>query len=151
MATLSRGQTFGSTEQITNTKLHNLVDLGSISGIIGTDIGTSLMPSLPSAAGKINPQNLWELVTLGTNASQPNISIGTHFKVYFSTFASLATFVGARTGQEFTLIAQQASFPSIVDTGSFKLASNWIPAKQYDNIKLCYDGTAFIELGRVVT
>lgn len=41
MATLSRGQTFGSTETVTNTKLHNLVDLGSISNIVNADIDSS--------------------------------------------------------------------------------------------------------------
>lgn len=38
MATLSRGQTFGATETVTNTKLHNLVDLATISGIVDEDI-----------------------------------------------------------------------------------------------------------------
>ena len=33
MATLTRGQTLGSTETVTNTKLHNLVDFGTIAGI----------------------------------------------------------------------------------------------------------------------
>lgn len=41
MATLTRGQTFGSTEAITNTKLHNLVDLGSVSSIVNADISSS--------------------------------------------------------------------------------------------------------------
>ena len=41
MATLGKGQTFGATEQITNTKLHNLVDLGSISGIVDADLSES--------------------------------------------------------------------------------------------------------------
>jgi len=41
MATLSRGQTFGATETITNTKLHNLVDLGSVTGIVNADIDAS--------------------------------------------------------------------------------------------------------------
>lgn len=38
MATLTRGQTFGATETITNTKLHNLVDLASISSLVNADI-----------------------------------------------------------------------------------------------------------------
>lgn len=41
MATLSRGQTFGSSETVTNTKLHNLVDLGAVSSIINADISAS--------------------------------------------------------------------------------------------------------------
>lgn len=42
MATLGKGITFGSTEQITSTKLHNLVDLGSVSGIVDADCSASM-------------------------------------------------------------------------------------------------------------
>ena len=42
MATLSRGGTFGATETVTNTKLHNLVDLGSISGINNADCASDM-------------------------------------------------------------------------------------------------------------
>lgn len=42
MATLGKGITFGSTEQITSTKLHNLVDLGSVSGILDADCSGSM-------------------------------------------------------------------------------------------------------------
>lgn len=41
MAVLSRGQTYGVTETITNTKLHNLVDLGSVTAIMDADIDGS--------------------------------------------------------------------------------------------------------------
>ena len=40
MATLTRGQTLGSTETVTNTKLHNLVDFGTIAGIENADIAS---------------------------------------------------------------------------------------------------------------
>lgn len=42
MATLSRGITYGASETITNTKLHNLVDLGSISQIVNDDCSASM-------------------------------------------------------------------------------------------------------------
>ena len=38
MATLSRGVTFGAAEEVTNTKLHNLVDDGTVSSIVNADI-----------------------------------------------------------------------------------------------------------------
>ena len=41
MATLTKGQTFGSTEQVTNTKLHNLIDSGTISDIVNADVNAS--------------------------------------------------------------------------------------------------------------
>lgn len=34
---ITKGQTFGALEQITNTKLHNLVDSATIAGITGTN------------------------------------------------------------------------------------------------------------------
>jgi hypothetical protein len=45
MASVTKGQTFGTTEQITNTKLHNLVDLATIDMTTGISIGTT-SPSL---------------------------------------------------------------------------------------------------------
>lgn len=38
MATLTRGQTFGATETVTNTKLHNLIDNATITNIVDADI-----------------------------------------------------------------------------------------------------------------
>lgn len=38
MAVVTRGQTFSSTETITNTKLHNLVDLATVTSIVDADI-----------------------------------------------------------------------------------------------------------------
>lgn len=41
MATLVRGYTFGATEQVTASKLHNLIDNGSITLIVNDDISSS--------------------------------------------------------------------------------------------------------------
>ena len=38
MATVTRGQTFGATETITNTKLHTLVDDATVTGIVNADV-----------------------------------------------------------------------------------------------------------------
>ena len=40
MADLNRGQTFGATEEVTNTKLHNLVDAGTVSNIVRGDMNS---------------------------------------------------------------------------------------------------------------
>lgn len=97
MATLSRGQTFGATETVTNTKLHNLVDLGSISNIVAADIspsagindtqladivtgnkvrGTALgnLSSIPSGAGLIPPANI-PFTSFPSLASIPNYAL----------------------------------------------------------------------------
>jgi len=85
VATLSRGQTFGATESITNTKLHNLVDLGSISALVNADIaaaaaiayskladidGSKLtgLANIPSGAGSVPAANLTSVAQKGANS-----------------------------------------------------------------------------------
>lgn len=41
MATLTRGISYGSTEQITNSKLHQLIDNGTVTSIVDADISNS--------------------------------------------------------------------------------------------------------------
>lgn len=151
MATFLTGWTFSVSEQVTNTKLNNIVNLASISNIQASEMSVAFLTSLPSAAGKIPPQNIWQMGAPATNASLIDVSLSNSFKLFYSTFGSIATFVNARIGMSFILIAQQASFPVVVDTGAFKLSANWVPAKQYDNLTLIWDGSAFIETGRVST
>jgi len=38
LGTLTKGKTFGAAEEVTNTKLHNLIDLGSVAAIVNADI-----------------------------------------------------------------------------------------------------------------
>ena len=99
MATLSRGGTFGATETVTNTKLHNLVDLGSISGINNADCASDMnlsdtkladitsggkvrgsallnLSSTPSGAGAFPPANIPNLsVTMLSLMSIPNTAL----------------------------------------------------------------------------
>ncbi len=41
MSTISKGYIWGSTELVTNVKLHTLVDSATISGILNTEITTA--------------------------------------------------------------------------------------------------------------
>jgi len=149
MATITKGQTFGTAEQITNTKLHNLVDLATITGILGSEMADNFLTSLASVSGKIPPQNIWEYKSFATNASVPDISVGTVFKLNASTYSSIASFTNMRTGQMFTLIAGQASYPCILDAGIFLLSADWIAETAGDNLTLIWDGTNFIEVARI--
>jgi len=69
MATLNKGQVFGVTETITNTKLHNLVDLGSVSSIVNADIDNaagivdSKLATIESS-GKVNAIAISNLASL---------------------------------------------------------------------------------------
>lgn len=53
MATVTKGQSFGATEQITNTKLHNLVDLATVTSIAVSDLSTGILGSLSSVPGQL--------------------------------------------------------------------------------------------------
>ena len=172
MATITKGTSYGVAEQITNTKLHNLVDLATVTVIVNADIdaaaaivdtklaqittaskvsgyAVTALASVPSAAGAIPPVNVYSLVNVATNASVPSLIKGTIFKLNASTYTSIASFTDMSTGQMFTLVAGQASFPSILDTGDFLLSADWISAKAGDNLTLVWDGSDFIEIGRV--
>lgn len=52
-----RGVVFGVGEQINNTKLHNIIDLASIS-VSHTELATSILASLPSTAGVLKIHSL---------------------------------------------------------------------------------------------
>jgi hypothetical protein len=106
MATLSKGQTFGATETVTNTKLHDLVDNGSISGILNADCDASMelanskladiteagkvsgssmfnLASIPSGAGTIPMEQLTNSVLLATLQTIPSLK-------YFATLPILS-------------------------------------------------------------
>lgn len=151
MANFLTGQQFGVTEQCTNTKLMNIANNASISNILASEFASNILFSLVSGSGKIPKQNWFNLGSVATNASLIDVSPFTSINLFYSFVASLGTFINPRIGQEFTLIAQQASFPVVVDVGSFKLNGNWIPLKQYDNLRLVWDGTVFVEIGRTAT
>ena len=150
MATISKGYAFGATELVTNTKLSTLVDSATISGIVNSELSNNILTSMASASGKVPPQNLFNFNSaVATNASVPNVGSYTSLKLYYSTYGSIASFANMRVGQEFTLIAGQASFPSIIDTGNFLMNGNWVPAKANDSIRFLWDGTNFIEISRI--
>lgn len=140
MVEITKGYTFGSTELVTNSKLHSLVNDATIN-----------MASLPSTAGSILPRNLFSIITVTTNASIPSLIQGTSFRLHWSTYGTIASFTNYYPGQRFTLFAQQASFPALIDTGNFKLNGNWIPAKVDDNITLEWNGSSFVEVFRTLT
>lgn len=73
MATLSRGQTFGATETITNTKLHALVDSGSVTGIANADCDSAMALDNSKLAniedsGKVKGSSFYGLDTIPSGA-----------------------------------------------------------------------------------
>lgn len=139
MATLSRGQSFGATETITNTKLHNLVDLGTVTNIVDADISASAgiqfskilastldasllgsLGNIQSGAGKIPNANLNLPFgsTISTLCSIPNLSL------LPLTLASWVDGASMRNFQSLPTLAGQAAWYSIVSS----LASGGFPS-----------------------
>lgn len=71
MATLSRGKTFGTTEQVTNVKLHQLVDDGSISDIVQADVASGSGLVVRSSTAPSDTDALW----VDTSSSEPVIKV----------------------------------------------------------------------------
>ena len=70
MGTITRGQTFGATETITNTKLHTLVDDATVTGIVNADVSAGAA----IASSKIDLTSAGYVTTGANNAFTGNNS-----------------------------------------------------------------------------
>lgn len=59
MADLTRGKTFTATEQVTNTKLHELVDSGSVSNVVQADLAANLGLVTRSGSAPADTDSVW--------------------------------------------------------------------------------------------
>ena len=66
-AVITRGKTFGATETVTNTKLHQLVDSATIAGIDGSNMASGSGVVVRSTSAPSNTDSLW----VDTNQSPP--------------------------------------------------------------------------------
>ena len=110
MATLSKGYTFGATEQVTAAKLHSLIDSATITGILAAEITDSTitdakiasvsgakfvtLSGIPAGAGDIPKANLdgdWD--TDGTLNANSDLKIPTQkaIKTYGNTLDAAQT------------------------------------------------------------
>lgn len=67
MATITKGYTFGATEQVTNTKLHSLVDSATISGIAQADLAAATGVVSRGTSAPSDTDQLW----VDTNFTPP--------------------------------------------------------------------------------
>lgn len=99
MATLGRGQTFGATETITNTKLHALVDSGTVSGIVSADCAANMALADTklddiTTGNKVSGSSLFNLAsTPGASGQLPreNISLASIPAIDLINLASVPT------------------------------------------------------------
>ena len=92
MATVTRGTTYGSTETITNAKLHILVDDATVTGIVNADVSAGAA----IASSKIDLTSAGYVTTGANNAFTGNNSFaGTHGVSGAATFTSTVNLTGA--------------------------------------------------------
>jgi len=123
MSTISAGYAFGTTELVTNVKLHTLINSATLSET-SADIATNA--SIVSTAGA-------KIVNL-----------------YSCSAGSISTITGMLTNIPFMLINRSSGASlALLDASPFLLNGNVTPSSVGSNITLVWDGTNYIELGRI--
>jgi len=123
MSTISAGYAFGTTELVTNVKLHTLINSATLSET-STDIATNA--SIVSTAGA-------KIVNL-----------------YSCSAGSISTITGMLTNIPFMLINRSSGASlALLDTSPLLLNGDVTLSSVGSNITLVWDGTNYIELGRI--
>jgi len=130
-ATISKGYIFGSTELVTNTKLHTLIDSATITGITSSEL------SITAA-------------NIATNASIVSTAGAKIVNLYSCSAGSISTITGMLTNIPFMLVNRSSGASlALLDASPFLLNGNVTPNSVGSNITLVWDGTNYIELGRI--
>jgi len=123
MSTISAGYAFGTTELVTNVKLHTLINSATLSET-STDIATNA--SIVSTAGA-------KIVNL-----------------YSCSAGSISTITGMLTNIPFMLVNRSSGASlALLDTSPLLLNGDVTLSSVGSNITLVWDGTNYIELGRI--
>lgn len=111
MATITRGQTFGETEQVTNTKLHVLVDSASIANIVNADLsaGADIAESKISFDGST-------VVTLTDTQDVSGIKTFTDTQNFYKMVGSLAS-IGKLSATDF-YVGTEAGINATITIGA---------------------------------
>jgi hypothetical protein len=151
--TLTRGYTFGASEEVTAAKLHALVDDGTISGITAEDMSSGTiaddlissvggnkftnLANIPSGAGKIPAANLTDNTSSVISAAYPVGSI------YLSTVSTNpATLLGIGTWVAFgagrMLLGNGGGYTAGATGGAatHTLTTNEMPAHTHSGVAL---------------
>lgn len=137
MATLTRGYTFGSSESVTNTKLHTLVDSGSCTAIVNADVASNaaiayskldlsasisdadISSSAAIAITKLAYDNMWPIGSVYSNktvSTNPSILFG------FGTWVAITDRIIVAKGSVFTTAGATGGASSVT------LTTNELPA-----------------------
>jgi hypothetical protein len=165
MATVTRGTTYGATEQITNTKLHLLVDGATVTGIVDADIaaGAGINDTkldLATIAQAIQFNGATTFASTQTMSASifkwakgadvasvaGTITLGDDGNYFDITGTNAITSITAKTAGTFVVL-QFDSTASLVDGSNLKLNGNFQGAAE-SHISLVSDGTSWFEVCR---
>jgi len=119
VAVLSKGKTFGATESVTNTKLHALVDDGTVTGIVNADI---------DAGADIDSSKI-DLSSSGYMTTGANLTVtGTHTYSTAPVFSVNPVFSIAVTLPVSSQLATSAAPTSDADIANKKYIDDRLPS-----------------------
>ena len=114
--------------------------------------------NLLQTAHSANMDLLETFIAAGTIAINTNPSIVTMVgdrivKLYACSAGSISTITGMVDEVPFSMVMMStgASLALLNANPVFKLSADWIPNVEYSSITLVWNGTQYIELGRVTT
>jgi len=114
--------------------------------------------NLLQTAHSANMDLLETFIAAGTIAINTNPSIVTMVgdrivKLYACSAGSISTITGMVDEVPFSMVMMStgASLALLNANSVFKLSADWIPNVEYSSITLVWNGTQYIELGRVTT
>lgn len=158
MATVTRGYSFGSTEQVTNTKLHTLVDSATVTSITNADVdaGAAISDTKLDLAtiaqamqfnGAVTAASIFKLAK-GADVASANgaITLGDDGNYFDITGTNAITSITAKTAGT-VVILQFDSTATLTDGSNLKLAGNFTGAAEAQ-ICLVSDGTNWFEVSR---
>lgn len=114
MATITRGYTFGATEQVTNSKLHSLIDSATISAIAQADLSSGLGLTSRSTSSPSDSDQLW--IDTSTTPATLKLNDGTNWII-----VGEHNILTNRTGQ--TTSIGQVCVIDTTNANSFKFTS----------------------------
>jgi len=113
--------------------------------------------NLLQAAHSANMDLLETYIAAGTVAIATNPSIVTMVgdrivKLYACSAGSISTITGMVDEVPFSMVNMSSGSSLALLNGNsvFKLSADWVPDQEYSSITLVWNGTQYIELGRVV-